>query len=107
MLQEQEQLQTNVNYFFQALLAHADLHDALDERLLSVPLAEEWEDRTVDSHVIPGGRVAGAGCRGELSCEVGFVVSRDERVRLRRESMSYHNGSHWSRSSAMIMLSVG
>ncbi|KAF2462909.1 8-amino-7-oxononanoate synthase [Lindgomyces ingoldianus] len=50
---EQAQLQANVKYFFQALLEDPDWEEALDEGLLSVPLAEEWEERSVQSHVIP------------------------------------------------------
>lgn len=52
-VQEQAQIQSNIEYFFQTMLEHPDWEQSLDEGLLSVPLAEEWEDRAVHSHVIP------------------------------------------------------
>jgi 8-amino-7-oxononanoate synthase len=51
--QEQAQIQTNVKYFFRALLEQPDLEEALDEGLISVPLLEEWEERRFHSHVVP------------------------------------------------------
>ncbi|CAA9966683.1 Pyridoxal phosphate-dependent transferase major domain [Pyrenophora teres f. maculata] len=51
--QERAQIQANLKYFFQALLEHPGWEEALDEEILSVPLAEGWEDRAVHSHIIP------------------------------------------------------
>lgn len=35
------------------MLEHPNWEDALDEGILSVPLAVDWEDRSVHSHVVP------------------------------------------------------
>lgn len=41
-----------MKYFFETLLVHSAWEEAMDEGLLWVPLAEEWEDREVHSHIV-------------------------------------------------------
>jgi 8-amino-7-oxononanoate synthase len=42
-----------VKYFFESLLANPVWEEAMDEGLISVPLAEDWEERSFHSHVVP------------------------------------------------------
>ncbi|KAG9197127.1 hypothetical protein G6514_002251 [Epicoccum nigrum] len=49
---QKAQIQEIVKYFFETLLVHPAWEEAMDEGLLWVPLAEEWEDREVHSHIV-------------------------------------------------------
>jgi 8-amino-7-oxononanoate synthase len=42
-----------VKYFLQTLLDDPSWQEAMDEGLIWVPLAEEWEERAVHSHIVP------------------------------------------------------
>lgn len=42
-----------VKYFFKAITADPVCQEAMDEGLLAMPLAENWEQRHVHSHVVP------------------------------------------------------
>ncbi|KAH8131307.1 8-amino-7-oxononanoate synthase [Trichoderma asperelloides] len=50
---EQNHIQEIVKYFFESLLDHPTWQEAMDEGLISVPLAEDYEQRSVLSHVVP------------------------------------------------------
>ncbi|KAL9470808.1 hypothetical protein ACSS6W_008749 [Trichoderma asperelloides] len=50
---EQNHIQEIVKYFFESLLDHPIWQEAMDEGLISVPLAEDYEQRSVLSHVVP------------------------------------------------------
>ncbi|KAF1974179.1 8-amino-7-oxononanoate synthase [Bimuria novae-zelandiae CBS 107.79] len=49
----QARLQAIIKYFFHQLTANAAWERAVDAGLLSYPLAEDWELREVQSHVVP------------------------------------------------------
>ncbi|KAG2019257.1 hypothetical protein GB937_005171 [Aspergillus fischeri] len=50
---EQTAIQTIVKYFFQTLLDHPVWGEGMDEGLIDVPLAEDWEGRPFHSHIVP------------------------------------------------------
>ncbi|KAE9363948.1 8-amino-7-oxononanoate synthase [Stipitochalara longipes BDJ] len=50
---QQGQVQQIVKYFFEAIMAHPVWEEAMDEGLISVPLAEDWELRPFHSHIVP------------------------------------------------------
>ncbi|KAF9694069.1 hypothetical protein EKO04_007725 [Ascochyta lentis] len=50
---EQTHIQEMVKYFFESLLDDPIWQEAMDRGLISVPLAEDYEDRSVLSHVVP------------------------------------------------------
>ncbi|KAJ5496619.1 8-amino-7-oxononanoate synthase [Penicillium fimorum] len=50
---EQEEVQNIVKYFFETIMAHPVWEEAMDEGLISVPLAEDWETRPFHSHIVP------------------------------------------------------
>ncbi|KAF2713295.1 8-amino-7-oxononanoate synthase [Pleomassaria siparia CBS 279.74] len=50
---EQYHIQEMVKYFFESLLDDPSWQEAMDEGLISVPLAEDYEERAVLSHVVP------------------------------------------------------
>ncbi|KAL2017253.1 hypothetical protein VTK56DRAFT_2365 [Thermocarpiscus australiensis] len=51
--QEQGRIQEIVRYFFKQITAHPVWEEAMDEGLISVPLAEDWELRSFHSHIVP------------------------------------------------------
>ncbi|KAI0505429.1 8-amino-7-oxononanoate synthase [Xylaria bambusicola] len=50
---EQGQIQQIVSHFFKSLLVDPAWEDAMDEGILSVPLAEDWDARPFHSHIVP------------------------------------------------------
>jgi 8-amino-7-oxononanoate synthase len=52
-LQAQESIQRSVRHFFQALEANPIWEEAVDEGLLSIPLLEDWETRSYQTHIVP------------------------------------------------------
>ena len=51
--QAQESIQRSVRHFFQALEANPIWEEAVDEGLLSIPLLEDWETRSYQTHIVP------------------------------------------------------
>ncbi|KAK2828963.1 hypothetical protein FQN49_007231 [Arthroderma sp. PD_2] len=49
----QSEIQRIVKYFFESITASSIWEEATDAGLLSVPLAEDWEDRPYHSHIVP------------------------------------------------------
>ncbi|KAL4860999.1 pyridoxal phosphate-dependent transferase [Aspergillus spectabilis] len=49
----QAAIQEIVKYFFQAITADPVCEQAMDEGLLTIPLAEDWQNRAVHSHIVP------------------------------------------------------
>lgn len=42
-----------MKHFFQTITADPVCEEALDQGLLKIPLAEDWQDRPVHSHIVP------------------------------------------------------
>ncbi|KIX08679.1 uncharacterized protein Z518_03336 [Rhinocladiella mackenziei CBS 650.93] len=51
--QAQSAIQDIVKYFFQTITSDPICEEAMDEGLLTLPLVEDWEQRTVHSHIVP------------------------------------------------------
>ncbi|TVY41640.1 8-amino-7-oxononanoate synthase [Lachnellula subtilissima] len=49
----QDDIQRNAKYFFELLTTDPICEEAIDEGLLTIPLADDWEQRSIHSHIIP------------------------------------------------------
>ncbi|KAF5554521.1 aminotransferase class I II [Fusarium mexicanum] len=50
---QQNHIQEIVKYFLQSITDHPVWQEAIDEGLITIPLADEWEQRPYHSHIMP------------------------------------------------------
>lgn len=51
--QQQNHIQDIVKYFLQSITDHPVWQEAIDEGLITIPLADEWQQRPYHSHIMP------------------------------------------------------
>lgn len=52
LFQAQDDIQQNVKYFFEKITTDPICEEAMEEGLLTIPLTEDWQERSVHSHII-------------------------------------------------------